>query len=76
VGALLPPGAGVDLARGILFFGGSGVSAPALILAAWAALGAALTFRRLRRPHAASERIAIRPQPEPSFAAAGAGEIA
>jgi hypothetical protein len=79
VGSLLPPGAGVDLARGVVFFGGSGVTAPALVLAAWAVLGAALTFQRLRRPHpaGATERAALRPQAEPSFAAAaGVGETA
>jgi hypothetical protein len=65
VGSLLPPGAGVDLARGVLFFGGSGVTAPALVLAAWAVLGAALTFQRLRAA-GATKRVALRPQAEPA----------
>jgi len=41
-GGLLPPGAGVDLARSALFFDGARTSGPILVLVAWAALGTAL----------------------------------
>jgi hypothetical protein len=42
VGGVLPPGAGVDLSRGALFFDGARIAGPILVLVAWAALGTAL----------------------------------
>jgi hypothetical protein len=41
-GGLLPPGAGVDLARSALFFDGARITGPILVLVGWAALGTAL----------------------------------
>jgi hypothetical protein len=42
IGGVLPPGASVDLARSALYFDGERIAGPILILAIWAALGAAL----------------------------------
>jgi hypothetical protein len=42
-GGVLPPGAGVDLARSALFFDGARVAGPILVLVCWAALGTALS---------------------------------
>jgi hypothetical protein len=42
IGGLLPPGASVDLARSALFFDGTRIVGPILVLVAWAAFGAAL----------------------------------
>jgi len=42
VGGVLPPGASVDLTRSALFFDGSRIAGPILVLVAWAAIGAAL----------------------------------
>ena len=44
VGGLLPPGAGVDLARSALFFDGARIAGPILVLVVWAALGTALAL--------------------------------
>jgi ABC-2 family transporter len=44
IGGLLPPGACVDLARSALFFDGSRVAGPILVLVAWAVLGTALVI--------------------------------
>jgi ABC-2 family transporter protein len=44
VGGILPPGAGVDLTRSALFFDGSRVAGPILVLVVWAALGTALAI--------------------------------
>ena len=44
VGGVLPPGACVDLARSALFFDGSRMAGPILVLVAWAALGTALAL--------------------------------
>ena len=44
VGGVLPPGASVDLARSALFFGGSRIAGPILVLVVWAALGTALAL--------------------------------
>jgi hypothetical protein len=44
IGGVLPPGASVDLARSALFFGGSRIAGPILVLVAWAALGTALAL--------------------------------
>ena len=41
-GGVLPPGAGVDLARSALFFDGARIAGPILVLVGWAALGTAL----------------------------------
>jgi hypothetical protein len=41
---VLPPGAGVDLARSALFFDGARITGPILVLVGWAALGTALTL--------------------------------
>jgi hypothetical protein len=40
---VLPPGAGVDLARSALFFDGARIAGPILVLVCWAALGTALS---------------------------------
>ncbi|ARQ67988.1 DUF3533 domain-containing protein [Streptomyces marincola] len=52
IGPALIPGAGTWTARSIAYFGGQGVLGPLLVLAAWAAAGAALTvlLARLRSP--------------------------
>ena len=42
IGGVLPPGAGVDLARSALFFDGARIVGPILVLVGWAALGTAL----------------------------------
>jgi hypothetical protein len=42
IGGVLPPGASVDLARSALFFDGSRIAGPILVLVGWAAFGAAL----------------------------------
>ena len=42
IGGVLPPGASVDLTRSALFFDGSRIAGPILVLVAWAAIGAAL----------------------------------
>jgi hypothetical protein len=44
IGGLLPPGAGVDLSRSALYFGGARIAGPILVLVAWAALGTALAI--------------------------------
>jgi hypothetical protein len=44
IGGVLPPGAGVDLARSALFFGGARIVGPILVLVVWAALGTALAL--------------------------------
>jgi hypothetical protein len=42
IGGVLPPGASVDLSRSALFFDGSRIAGPILVLVGWAALGTAL----------------------------------
>jgi ABC-2 family transporter len=44
IGGVLPPGASVDLARSALFFDGSRIAGPILVLVGWAALGTALVL--------------------------------
>ncbi len=44
VGGVLPPGASVDLSRSALFFGGSRIAGPILVLVVWAVLGTALAL--------------------------------
>jgi hypothetical protein len=44
IGGVLPPGASVDLARAALFFDGSRIAGPILVLAGWAALGTVLAL--------------------------------
>ena len=39
---MLPPGASVDLARSALFFDGSRIAGPILVLVGWAIFGTAL----------------------------------
>lgn len=46
VGGLLPPGAGVDLVRSLLYFDGARILGPIAVLVAWAVLGAALALWR------------------------------
>ncbi len=46
VGGLLPPGAGVDLLRGIAYFDGAMTAGPLAVLAAWGVLGAAVAVYR------------------------------
>ena len=53
IGQLLPPGAGGSLLRSTAFFDGAGAAAPLTVLAAWVALGLALSWlATLRRPRA------------------------
>ena len=42
IGGVLPPGASVDLARSALFFDGSRIAGPILVLVGWAVFGTAL----------------------------------
>jgi hypothetical protein len=42
IGGVLPPGASVDLARSALFFDGSRIAGPIVVLVGWAAVGATL----------------------------------
>jgi ABC-2 family transporter protein len=44
IGGILPPGAGVDLARSALFFDGARIAGPILVLVGWAALGTSLAL--------------------------------
>ena len=44
IGGVLPPGAGVDLTRSALFFDGSRIAGPILVLVGWAAFGTALAI--------------------------------
>ncbi|MGW6984882.1 DUF3533 domain-containing protein [Streptomyces sp. NPDC054932] len=44
IGPALPPGAGTYAARSITYFKGNGAGGPMLVLAAWAAVGAAVTL--------------------------------
>jgi hypothetical protein len=44
IGALLPPGASVDLARSALYFDGARIAGPILVLVAWAAFGTVLAL--------------------------------
>jgi hypothetical protein len=44
VGGLLPPGSAVDLSRSALFFDGSRILGPILVLVGWAAFGTALAL--------------------------------
>lgn len=44
IGGVLPPGASVDLARSTLFFGGTRITGPILVLVGWAVLGIALAL--------------------------------
>jgi hypothetical protein len=65
-GQLLPPGAGGQALRDAAYFGGHALLVPALVLAAWAAAGAALILlgRRKRTPRPAAAVTA----PEPRIA--------
>ena len=44
IGGVLPPGASVDLARSALYFDGSRIAGPILVLAGWAAAGTLLAL--------------------------------
>jgi hypothetical protein len=44
IGGLLPPGAGVDLARSALYFDGARIAGPLLVLIAWVVVGAAVAL--------------------------------
>jgi hypothetical protein len=65
-GQLLPPGAGGQALRDAAYFDGHGLLGPALVLTAWAVLGAVLILGARRRraapasaPAAAEPRIAV-----------------
>ena len=63
-GQLLPPGAGGQALRDVAYFDGQALLAPALVLAAWAILGAALILAGRRAPQAsaaapAEPRVAV-----------------
>jgi hypothetical protein len=64
VGGVLPPGASVDLSRSALFFGGSRIAGPIVVLVVWAVLGTALAL-------ALGGRI-VNPSDTEAAAAAGA----
>jgi hypothetical protein len=49
-GQLLPPGAGGQALRDVAYFDGHALLAPALVLAAWALLGATLVLAGRRKP--------------------------
>ena len=53
-GQLLPPGAGGQAIRDAAYFAGHGLLGPALVLGAWALLGAALILVGRPRPHRAA----------------------
>lgn len=44
IGAWIPNGAGTDVARSIAYFGGTNITVPLLVLAAWAVVGIAVTM--------------------------------
>jgi hypothetical protein len=44
IGGVLPPGASVDLTRSALFFDGTGIAGPVLVLVVWAVLGTLLAL--------------------------------
>ena len=84
VGGLLPPGAGVDLVRSVLFFDGARVLGPIVVLLGWALLGVivrALARRPRDLPRGGGDRSrrrgrgrldhAARPSPTPRGASAG-----
>ena len=84
VGGLLPPGAGVDLVRSVLFFDGARVLGPIVVLLGWALLGATFALwrggRAISRDEAEIEAAAAgrgrldhaaRPPPTPRRASAG-----
>lgn len=50
IGGLLPPGAGMDLLRGVTAFDGARIGGPIAVLAVWALLGVALTVFHGGRP--------------------------
>ncbi|MDO8209095.1 hypothetical protein [Conexibacter sp. CPCC 206217] len=58
IGGVLPAGAGTDTVRRIVYFGGHGIAGHVLVLALWAAIGAAVTLavgaRNAARPVAIS----------------------
>ena len=62
-GQLLPPGAGGQALRDVAYFDGHALLAPALALAAWAVLGAALILIRTLTP-----RPTLTSAPEPRIA--------
>jgi hypothetical protein len=61
IGGLLPPGAGVDLARSALFFDGARIAGPILVLVIWAASGTLLALAfggRIMAPASVEARAA------------------
>jgi hypothetical protein len=65
IGHWLPLGATVDLLRGISGFDGSGAALPALVLAAWAALG--LTLLAIGSHRRGGDKVAVSASaPEPA----------
>ncbi|MEU9127142.1 DUF3533 domain-containing protein [Kitasatospora sp. NPDC048540] len=51
IGAWIPNGAGTDVARSLAYFDSTGITVPLLVLAAWAAVGVAVTLASVvRRP--------------------------
>ncbi|WP_405011607.1 DUF3533 domain-containing protein [Kitasatospora sp. NBC_01539] len=68
IGAWIPNGAGTDAARSIAYLGGSRLTQPFLVLAAWAVVGVGVTLLAVaRRPGAA---------PGPAGAGAAPGTVA
>jgi hypothetical protein len=65
IGGILPPGASVDLARSALFFDGSRIAGPILVLVGWAAFGTALVV-------ALGGRVMTEPEAEVEAAAGAA----
>ena len=59
IGPWLPPGAGTDAVRGIVYFGGAGVGSACLVLAAYAVVGALATMAGAGRGAATGEPAAV-----------------
>jgi hypothetical protein len=62
LGQLLPPGAGGQLLRSTAFFDGASVAAPLTVLAAWVALGLALSLVSGLRARGTSTGVATQPK--------------
>ncbi|WP_299952729.1 DUF3533 domain-containing protein [uncultured Modestobacter sp.] len=63
IGPWLPPGAGTDAVRGIVYFGGAGAGQACLVLAAYAVVGLAATLAGSGRHTPAAPEPAAAPTP-------------
>ncbi|WP_035845734.1 hypothetical protein [Kitasatospora azatica] len=64
IGAWLPNGAGTEVARSIAHFGGTDVTAPLLVLSAWAVAGFALALLAVVIRPRSGRPMAAAPGPE------------